>query len=299
MHRRLTIFSNKKIFSTLFLAIIACSVRAPAKRLDRARQLYYEGFYDRAKVVLDSSISFDQLDETERLTGLILSADIDIKRGEYASSSATLEEIYLIRMDFKDTVVMRYQQIIDKLAYEGRFSEEIYFSKKLFLIDQKAVKKEILPELTRSFLMSSDTANAINSLLRSLIFDDLSLNVCMTLSAIYKNRKMYEMSISWLDSAIIKPDAEKILIMQSKADILLEMSKELIEQKKQGEALAYLTEAAYLTQGSTSAEAAWLAGSLYVASENYQKGRIFLERVLELERSSLTREKAIKILQMI
>ncbi|MBN1151236.1 hypothetical protein JXA84_08475 [candidate division WOR-3 bacterium] len=299
MHRRLTISSNKKIFSVILFAILACSVRAPSKRLDRARQLYYDGFYDRAKVVLDSSISFDHLSDDERLAGLVLSADIDIKRGEYASSSAVLEEIYSSRMDFKDTVVMRYQQIIDKLAYEGRFSEEIYFSKKLFLIDQNAVRKEILPELTRSFLMSADTANAMNTLLRSLLFEENSLNACMTLSDIYKNRKMYEVAVSWLDSAIIKPDADKIQIMQDKADILVEMSKELIRQKRQGEALNYLAEASYLTQGSTSAEAAWLAGSLYVASENYQKGRIFLERVLELERSSITREKAIKMLQMI
>lgn len=278
---------------------LSCSQKTQEARIDRARQLYYEGLYDRAKVVLDSFLSSEELGESERIEGMILSADIDIKLGEYASSSGTLENVYYQRRDFKDTVVMRYQQIIDKLSFEGRFSEEIFFSKKLFLIEQNAVAKELLPEITRSFLLEADTASALSTLSLSLKYEELSLSACILLGEIYKNNKMHEIAVAWLDSAIIKPDADKIQIMQNKADILVEMSKELIEKGRQDEALNYLSEASFLTQGTTSAEAAWLAGSLYVASENYAKGRLYLERVLEIERSSVIREKAIKLLQNI
>lgn len=298
-----TIFLNRRIFKAsalLFFAVFSfCTNKSGEDRFNRARKLYYEGLYDRAKVVLDSSLISEDLSENDKVQALILSADIDIKLGEYLSSSATLEELYALRKDMKDTVILRYTQIIDKLSYEGRFSEEVIFSKKAFLIDQNAVGKQALTEITRSFLLENDTANALNALSRSLKYEDLSLNACILLSNIYKSRKMFEISVSWLDSALIKPDADKIQIMQEKADLLVEMSRELIEKGRHGEALGYLSEASYLTQGTTSAEAAWLAGSLYVASENYTKGRIYLERVLEIERSSVIREKAIKLLQMI
>ncbi|MBN1619222.1 hypothetical protein JW890_00725 [candidate division WOR-3 bacterium] len=294
---------NRKIFKAstlLFFAVFSfCTSKTGEDRFNRAKKLYYEGLYDRAKVVLDSSLMSEELSENEKVQALILSADIDIKLGEYLSSSAALEELYSLKKDMKDTVILRYTQIIDKLSYEGRFSEEVFFSKKAFLIDQNAVGKQALAEITRSFLLENDTANALNALSRSLKYEDLSLNACMLLSSIYKNRKMFEISVSWLDSALIKPNADKIQIMQEKADLLVEMSRELIEKGRQGEAIGYLSEASYLTQGTTSAEAAWLAGSLYVASENYAKGRIYLERVLEIERSSVIREKAIKLLQMI
>ncbi len=292
---RIEFIKKNIIISFVILSVIfSCTQKSSENGIDRIKSLYYNGRYDRARLALDSILGENGEDSSIDL--LILSTDIDIKLGLYQSASNTLDTILFYDSSLIDTVLVRYRQIVDKLSFEGRYSEEVIFSQKVFSIDLESVEKNILIDVVRKFLNQGDTVSAIKGLLYSYGKDNNALNACFILSAIFREKGDKETSLEWIDSALILPEANRVEVTLEKARLLLEIAKEYLDERKTHKAMTYLTESSYLTNSTISAEASWLAGSLLVNYGKYYQSSIFLERVLELERSSALRDKAINLL---
>ncbi|KQC13592.1 MAG: hypothetical protein APR63_08210 [Desulfuromonas sp. SDB] len=278
----------------LTLSIFSCTHNNNSQGLDKVKDLYYQGLYDRARITLDSIMEED--DEISDLKVWLLSADIDIKLGQYANAANALDTVVLLDHSYLDTVLLKYQQIIDKLSEEGRYTEEIYYSQKIFLLDRTAVKPNLILEVSQKFLLEGDTSTAIEGLLFAHTNNISSLQVCFILARIYQQMGTKQIAVDWIDSALVIPGVNRMEVNQEKAKLLVEIAQDYLNQGKTHEAMTYLTESAYLTNGSVSAEASWLAGSLLVVWGKNYEASIYLERVLELERSSVLRDKALRLL---
>lgn len=282
------------MYSLLSLIVISCSQNQNSQGLDRVKELYYKGLYDRARITLDSIMEADN--QTLDIQVWLLSADIDIKLGQYANASRTMDTVIYLDSSYLDTVLLKYQQIIDKLSEEGRYSEEIFYSQKIFMLDKTAVKDNLILEVSQKFLLEGDTTTAIEGLLFAHRNNINSLQVCFSLARIYQQMGAKQTAVDWIDSALVIPGVNRIEVNQEKAKLLVEIAQDCLNQGKTHDAMTYLTESAYLTNGSVSAEASWLAGSLLVVWGKNYEASIYLERVLELERSSILRDKALRLL---